>query len=99
MSDNGTAMLTNFGLSFSEYGTCSLKKMKDTLGTMAWRAPEFAMMTVETPTRKSDVFSLGMCIIEAVTFNIPWCGYTSDEIRQCLRRGEIKVDKPREMNE
>lgn len=39
---------------------------------MAWRAPEFVMMTVETPTRKSDVFSLGMCIIETLKGEAPW---------------------------
>ncbi|KAF1790050.1 Ankyrin repeat-containing domain [Phytophthora cactorum] len=54
VSNDGTAMLTDFGLSFQESGSCSVKKMKDTLGAMAWRAPEFANMTILTPTRKSE---------------------------------------------
>jgi len=32
VSDNGTAMLTNFDLSFIESGSCSVMKMKDSLG-------------------------------------------------------------------
>ncbi|OWZ01471.1 hypothetical protein PHMEG_00027132 [Phytophthora megakarya] len=32
---NDTAMLTDFGLSFRESGSCSVKKMEDSLGAMA----------------------------------------------------------------
>ncbi|POM69640.1 Serine/threonine protein Kinase [Phytophthora palmivora] len=99
VNDNGTAMLTDFGLSFQESGSCSIKDMKDKLGAMAWRAPEFAHMTVMTPTRKSDVYSLGMCIIEAVTLKNPWSGYDNEEIRHFLRNGVVSVTKPDEMTE
>ncbi|TMW69740.1 hypothetical protein Poli38472_001896 [Pythium oligandrum] len=97
---DGTAMVADFGLSFSESGSSSVvSEKKDTLGAMAWRAPEFANLTVERPTRKSDVYSLGMCIIEAVTGEKPWSGYTSDEIREFLRNGQVKVDKPAVMTD
>ncbi|TMW69738.1 hypothetical protein Poli38472_001894 [Pythium oligandrum] len=97
---DGTAMVADFGLSFSESGSSSVvSENKDTLGAMAWRAPEFANLTVERPTRKSDVYSLGMCIIEAVTGEKPWSGYTSDEIREFLRNGQVKVDKPAVMTD
>ncbi|KAG6623603.1 TKL protein kinase [Phytophthora cinnamomi] len=99
VSNDGTAMLTDFGLSFQESGSCSVKKMKDTLGAMAWRALEFANMTILTPTRKSDVYSLGMCIIEAVTFKGPWSGYLDQEIRDFLRNGEILVNRPDELTD
>ncbi|RLN49171.1 hypothetical protein BBJ28_00020125 [Nothophytophthora sp. Chile5] len=66
---------------------------------MAWRAPEFANMTVMTPTRKSDVYSLGMCVIEAVTCKTPWSGYKDYEIRGCLRLGEIMVERPEELTD
>lgn len=92
-------MLTDFGLSFIEFGPCSVKKLKDTLRAMAWRAPEFAKMTVETPTRKSDMYSLGMCIIEAVTGKNPWSGYSDEEISHFLRKGEIKVERPDTMTD
>lgn len=100
VAHDGTAMLTDFGLSFSESGSCSLKMMKDTLGAMAWHAPEFAMMTVETPTRKSDVFSLGMCIIEAVKDAAPWGAcISSDAIRKIYRQNKFKIDKPAELTD
>ncbi|OWZ24009.1 Serine/threonine protein kinase [Phytophthora megakarya] len=52
---HGIPMLIGFGLSFQESGSCSLTKMKDTLGPMTWQAPEFAHMTDMPPTHKSDV--------------------------------------------
>ncbi|TMW65281.1 hypothetical protein Poli38472_007923 [Pythium oligandrum] len=63
---------------------------------MAWRAPEFAVMTTK-PTRKSDVYSLGTCIIEAVTGKNPWHGYSNDQIRDYLLNGVVKVDRPEGM--
>lgn len=68
VSKDGKAMLTDFGLTFSEDGACSLAKKKGDLGAMARRAPEFAILDSHLrPTRKSDVYSLGVCIVEAVT--------------------------------
>ncbi|TMW69735.1 hypothetical protein Poli38472_001891 [Pythium oligandrum] len=112
--ESGTAMLVDFGLSFSESGSSSVEK--DTLGAMAWRAPEFANLTVEQPTRKSDVYSLGMCIVEAFKGRNPWCrsnndkcpdskgrcncdGSRDEKIRECLRNGEVQVDRPDAMTD
>ncbi|OWZ12028.1 TKL protein kinase [Phytophthora megakarya] len=92
-------MLIDFGLSFLESGSCYVKNLKDSLGVMAWRAPEFGHMTILTPTRKSDVYSFGMCIIEAVTFKNPWIGYSNEEIRHFLRKGEVKVNRSDEMTD
>jgi hypothetical protein len=36
-SENGTAILTDFGLSFAESGSCSVKRRKGALSAMAWR--------------------------------------------------------------
>ncbi|KAG6612975.1 TKL protein kinase [Phytophthora cinnamomi] len=99
VSENGTAMLTDFGLSFTESGSCSVKRLKDTLGAMEWRAPEFAKMTLETPTRKSDVYSLGMCIIGAAKGGNPWAECDHDKIRGYLREGKIKVQRPESMTD
>ncbi|GMF35190.1 unnamed protein product [Phytophthora fragariaefolia] len=74
VSNDGIAMLIDFGLSFHESGPCSLIRMKDKLGAMAWRAPEFEHLTVLTPTRMSDVYSLGMC----------WSAYSSSS--RCQRQ-------------
>ncbi|TMW59270.1 hypothetical protein Poli38472_004339 [Pythium oligandrum] len=101
VNESGTAMLVDFGLSFSEGGSSFVvTEKKDILGAMAWRAPEFANLTMARPTRKSDVFSLGMCIIEVVTGEKPWGNGTDNhEIRECLRNGEVKVSKPGAMTD
>ncbi|TMW55228.1 hypothetical protein Poli38472_013119 [Pythium oligandrum] len=97
VSKDGTAMLVDFGMSFYESGSSSaVDEKKNSLGAMAWRAPEF-VTDAKTLTTKSDVYSLGMCIIQAVTLNNPWGSYTNDAIRENLGRGIIKVDKPEEM--
>ncbi|KAG1684388.1 hypothetical protein DVH05_011173 [Phytophthora capsici] len=94
-------MLTDFGMSFFESGSYSLRSMKDTLGAMQWRAPEFAMLSVETPTHKSDVYSLGMCIVQAVNYaDYPWGeSFTSDGVRDKLRHGTPDVNKPEAMTD
>uniref|UniRef100_H3GYJ1 Protein kinase domain-containing protein n=1 Tax=Phytophthora ramorum TaxID=164328 RepID=H3GYJ1_PHYRM len=95
VSSNGTAMLTDFGLSFHPSGSSSIQERKSTLGAMQWRAPEYATMTVTDPSFESDVYSLGMCIIEAVTGAIPWGGgWRTVEIREKLRTMERVVEKP-----
>ncbi|TMW66552.1 hypothetical protein Poli38472_004317 [Pythium oligandrum] len=100
VNESGAAMLVDFGLSFSEAGSSSVVTEKETLGAMAWRAPEFANLTVERPTRKSDVFSLGMCVVEVVTGEKPWGkGIDNYTIRECLRNGEVKVAKPDAMTD
>ncbi|RLN67269.1 hypothetical protein BBJ28_00025259 [Nothophytophthora sp. Chile5] len=48
---------------------------------------------------KDGTAMLGMCFIEAATCKTPWSGYTNDEIRGCLRRGEIKVEQPAELTD
>jgi len=100
VSKDGIAMLTDFGLSFIESGSCSVGNMRDSLGAMAWRAPEFATKDMKL-TRKSDVYSLGMCIIEAVTCAKPWRDpdASNDEIRSSLCEGKILVKKPDEMTD
>ncbi|KAG7376645.1 Leucine-rich repeat serine/threonine-protein kinase 2, partial [Phytophthora boehmeriae] len=87
-----------FGLSFSESGSCSLMKKKGDLGAMAWRAPEFAIAD-DRPTHKSDVYSLAMCIVQAVTCAYPWGKRRNKDIRECLQEGKIMVERPTEMTD
>ncbi|TMW69722.1 hypothetical protein Poli38472_001878 [Pythium oligandrum] len=101
VNESGTAMLVDFGLSFNESGSHLVAtELKDSLGAMAWRAPEFVNPTKVRPTHKSDVYSLGMCIIEAVTGEKPWGKCVDNhEIRECLLNGEVKVAKPEAMTD
>ncbi|RLN88202.1 hypothetical protein BBJ28_00026657 [Nothophytophthora sp. Chile5] len=68
-------MLTDFGLSFisaeSRPEACS--------GAIRWKAPECLSIEGLAPTFESDVYSFGMCIVEALTSNLPWGVYLPDD--------------------
>lgn len=64
------AMLTDFGMSFFE-GSETRADAKN-LGALRWRAPEVVERGIAGATFASDVFSLGMCVVEAVTGVVPW---------------------------
>ncbi|KAF4318340.1 hypothetical protein G195_008334 [Phytophthora kernoviae 00238/432] len=60
------AMLTDFGMSFFRSEN---RPRFDNVGAIRWRAPEFIM---QGPSFEADVYSLGMCIVEAMTGKPPW---------------------------
>ncbi|KAJ8556653.1 hypothetical protein ON010_g9311 [Phytophthora cinnamomi] len=96
VSTDGTAMLTDFGFSFLDNGSCSIITRRDQLGALQWRAPEFVLNTAERPTYASDVYSLGMCIVAAVNgTEYPWGGnFDSTAVRGCLRNRGVRFEKP-----
>ncbi|GMF25757.1 unnamed protein product [Phytophthora fragariaefolia] len=95
VSKNGIALLTDFGFSFLDTGSCSVMNMREHLGALQWRAPEFAMNTAERPTFASDIYSLGMCIVAAVNgTEYPWGNSNPAFIRECYQNHEIRVEKP-----
>ncbi|TMW64757.1 hypothetical protein Poli38472_011637 [Pythium oligandrum] len=69
VTGDGKAKLADFGLSFEQSG--SLKEMRG-WGAIQWRSPECVLG--EDVGYASDVYSLGVCIIEAVTGTNPWVG-------------------------
>ncbi|KUF82827.1 hypothetical protein AM587_10011823 [Phytophthora nicotianae] len=70
VGNDGMAKLSNFGLSNS------IKEVSSrTMGAIRWQAPE--VLKGEAPSQQSDVYSLGMCILEAATGKRPW--YTMPE--------------------
>lgn len=67
ISADGKAKLADFGMSFV---LDSSRVMLDEVGAINWKAPE----VIDGKTRgtfASDVYSFGMCIIEAVTGRVP----------------------------
>ncbi|POM80799.1 TKL protein kinase [Phytophthora palmivora] len=69
--------LTDFGLS------TFAKKLNwtgsaATIGAIRWKAPERLSGYDRGPSFASDIYSFGMCMIEAVTGTFPWCE-TMDE--------------------
>lgn len=87
VSKDGTAMLVDFGLSFVQSGSVATMEK---WGAIRWRAPEYVIQGGAGPSPAADVYSLGMCIVEAVTGTIPWGPIMPDiAVTACLRRKEM----------
>ncbi|KAH7485077.1 Serine/threonine-protein kinase STY8 [Phytophthora ramorum] len=69
VSAEGVAMLTDFGLSFM---SADSRPRVPPGGAVRWKAPECLKNADQVPTPQSDVYSFGMCVVEAVTGEYPW---------------------------
>ncbi|OWZ14125.1 TKL protein kinase [Phytophthora megakarya] len=67
VSNDGVAMLTDFGLSVS---MSNQNGNEEAIGAIRWKATE--VFRKGKPTAQSDVYLFGMCVVEAVTSDIPW---------------------------
>lgn len=88
-----TAMLTDFGLSFDQSGS---RANTEHLGALEWRAPEIVLQNGARPSFEADVYSLGMCIVEAVTGEPPWKGLSNAfffEKRETMKRPKNMTDE------
>lgn len=101
VGEKGVAMLTHFCLNFYDTTASStVQQVKNSWGGKHWYAPELASMTVMIPSFESDVYSLGMCIIEAVKITTPWNELCESAlIRSITTRREVKIEKPHEMTD
>ncbi|GMF30315.1 unnamed protein product [Phytophthora fragariaefolia] len=78
VGSDGRAKLTDFGLSFlgldsqpcSDNGTDALPMEVPRIGAIRWKAPE--VLRGEKATYASDIYSFGMCVLEAVSGAFPW---------------------------
>ncbi|RLN82147.1 hypothetical protein BBJ28_00021189, partial [Nothophytophthora sp. Chile5] len=71
------AKLADFGLSVVVSRAEELNGDENgVLGAFRWKAPECLLGS--SPSFASDIYSLGMCIIEAVTGDFPWGSSMSD---------------------
>ncbi|RLN58572.1 hypothetical protein BBJ29_004303 [Phytophthora kernoviae] len=77
------AMLADFGMSFFRSGN---KPRFDNVGAIRWRAPEFI---TQGPSFEADVYSLGMCIVEAMTGKPPWGSRPDVSVRWHLNNGKF----------
>ncbi|GMF57656.1 unnamed protein product [Phytophthora fragariaefolia] len=68
VGSDGLAKLSNFGLAGFTRKSSSVSNV---VWSMRWQAPE--VLEGNAPSRESDVYSLGMCILEAESGEIPWC--------------------------
>jgi serine/threonine protein kinase len=74
VTGEGVAKLTDFGFSF----VLSESKPQGSGGATRWRAPECLGYKGQMPTFESDIYSFGMCVVEAVTYDVPWGVYLPD---------------------
>jgi serine/threonine protein kinase len=62
------------------------------VGAPRWKAPE--VLNGAEPTVQSDIYSFGMCVVEAVSGEYPW-GLRHDElVSEHVRRGGALFSKP-----
>ncbi|RLN86585.1 hypothetical protein BBJ28_00023059, partial [Nothophytophthora sp. Chile5] len=84
---DGVAKLTDFGLSFFRKNVDS-EAEQGALGAYRWKAPE--CLNGEVATFASDIFSFGMCIIEAVSGALPWGNRLDDDVVKLrVMKGEL----------
>ncbi|KAF8732470.1 kinase-like protein, partial [Rhizoctonia solani] len=74
ISDNGTALLTDFGSADLTGRTITFTHVFDKCGwTMRWGAPEIVQEMIPL-SKAGDIYALGMTILEAVTGEPPFTG-------------------------
>ncbi|KAG7385450.1 Leucine-rich repeat serine/threonine-protein kinase 2 [Phytophthora pseudosyringae] len=73
------------------------KKCNIWIGAIRWKAPE--VLRGEKATFASDIYSFGMCIIEAVSGKYPW-GMTLDSVvKYFVVRKKCIPERPKNCNE
>ncbi|RLN52949.1 hypothetical protein BBJ28_00018472 [Nothophytophthora sp. Chile5] len=84
---DGVAKLTDFGLSFFRKNADS-EAEQGALGAYRWKSPE--CLDGGVATFASDIFSFGMCIIEAVSGALPWGNDLLDiAVKYYVTKGEL----------
>ncbi|GAB9476341.1 Serine/threonine-protein phosphatase 6 regulatory ankyrin repeat subunit, partial [Globisporangium polare] len=83
------AKVMDFGLScIPNVSVVSIDVKKQ--GAVQWRSPEY--LRGEPSTLASDVYALGMCILEAVTGSPPWGNMMDVAVRfQVLKKGSLPL--------
>lgn len=92
---NGKAKLTDFGLSRFGNRRQDISSLDGVgaLGAYRWKAPE--CLSGGQPTFESDVYSFAMCIIEAVSGQLPWGNKLDDDVvKFYVRRGDLPQRAP-----
>ncbi|EGZ28960.1 hypothetical protein PHYSODRAFT_373402, partial [Phytophthora sojae] len=92
--DRGVTKVGSFGLSVF---AGSNDVYNGALGAVRWKAPD--VLEGGKPTLAADVYSFGMCVVEALTGAFPWGGAMFDAaVSYRVKRGELPP-RPVEMND
>lgn len=100
IGSDGHAKLADFGFSFERAQSCARLSKKEQTEANRWKAPE--CLAGSNPSFASDVYSLGMCIVEAVSGQVPWGNGADAVIEQSVMEGKLPPqvqDLPRNAQE
>ncbi|GAB9471442.1 Tkl protein kinase [Globisporangium polare] len=92
---DGKAKITDFGLSCIA-NSAEVKIDPKQQGAQQWKAPEY--LRGERSTFASDIYSFGMCILEAVTGKTPWGSVADVFVRAKVRKGFLPP-RPTSLND
>ncbi|RLN20269.1 hypothetical protein BBJ28_00006033 [Nothophytophthora sp. Chile5] len=96
--EDGRAKLADFGLSsVANRAGIAVDGDEGALGAVRWKAPECLLGA--RPSFASDVYSLGMCIIEAVTGQFPWGTLEDVAVRFNVTRGRSLPQRPESLSD
>lgn len=86
---DGAAKLTDFGLSAVKRNVDSsiVQVDRSAIGALRWKAPE--CLKGEEPTFESDIYSFGMCIVQAVSGEYPWGMVPDPAVRYHVKKGKL----------
>lgn len=103
VSADGSTKLADFGLSSvltqaadSAETVEEQKKRAAELGALRWKAPE--CLRGDVPTFASDIYSFGMCILQAVTGDYPWGEMPDPAVRFHVKKGKLPPQPKRVLN-
>ncbi|MEW6745263.1 MAG: protein kinase [Planctomycetota bacterium] len=94
--EDGTALLTDFGLAREE-GLATLTLTGEVAGTPYYLSPEQAMARPSILDPRTDVYSLGVTLFELLTLRRPFEGKSTREVIERLLSG-AEPGSPRRLN-
>ncbi|QRV95997.1 WD repeat and SOCS box-containing protein 1 [Ceratobasidium sp. AG-Ba] len=91
VSSDGVARISGFGSALHEYMLQCSDVLKDMLSTR-WAAPE--LFKENQCTKQSDVYALGMTIMEIITGTVPWSGRSVHNLMFAVAIEKASPERP-----